>query len=382
MHFEDDGAITRIWILRHGRSTLNDAQAFQGCAAGSELTAEGVRSAEAAGVRLRAEGIDVIYTSPLQRAVQTAELARAALQRGKGEPRIEMDAALREMELPGWEGLPYATVRERYAEKYRQFRQSPGNFSLVDASGKEMWPVLEMEQRVHRFLSALVRDEKGKRILLVTHGGPASIVLLAALRLQVKCFHAVQVMHGGLSCVNVRRWPDRMKVEVLNEMIHLNADLPKLKEGKSGLRLLLVASDGPQNESEQEDLLAQMLERLPIHRALAAGQDGVTAAMRLLKYRRRSTIETCTEGGLRGAIERQLSRQRPDELVNLLIAARGDLLSAVVKRSMRWDELETPTTLEACLGLSVVHLPRATEQPVLQAMNIYGAAWNVAGGTA
>lgn len=382
MQFERAEAITQIWILRHGRSTLNDAQAFQGCGAKSALTAEGVRSAEAAGARLRDEGIEAIYTSPLQRAAQTAELVRSALQRGRRGPRIETDAALREMELPGWEGLPYATVRERYAEKYRQFRENPGNFSLVDASGKEMWPVLEMEQRVHRSLSALVREEAGRKILLVTHGGPASIVLLAALRLQLKCFHAVQVMHGGLSCVHVQRWPDRMKVEVLNEMSHLGADLPKLKEGKSGLRLLLVASDGPQSESEQEELLAQVLERLPIHRALAAGQDGVTTAMRLLKYRRRSTIETCTATGLRGAIERQLSRQRPDELVNLLIAGRGDLLSAVVKRSMRWDELETPTTLESCLGLSVVHLPRATEQPVLQAMNIYGAARSAAGGTA
>lgn len=382
MQFERTEAVTQIWILRHGRSTLNDAQAFQGCGAESALTAEGVRGAEAAGTRLRDEGIEAIYTSPLQRAAQTAELVRSALQRGRRGPRIETDAALREMELPGWEGLPYATVRERYAEKYRQFRENPGNFSLVDASGKEMWPVLEMEQRVHRSLSALVREEAGRKILLVTHGGPASIVLLAALRLQLKCFHAVQVMHGGLSCVHVQRWPDRMKVEVLNEMSHLGADLPKLKEGKSGLRLLLVASDGPQSESEQEELLAQVLERLPIHRALAAGQDGVTTAMRLLKYRRRSTIETCTATGLRGAIERQLSRQRPDELVNLLIAGRGDLLSAVVKRSMRWDELETPTTLESCLGLSVVHLPRATEQPVLQAMNIYGAARSAAGGTA
>jgi hypothetical protein len=108
----------------------------------------------------------------------------------------------------------------------------------------------------------------------------------------------------------------------------------------------------------------------------------VTTAMRLLKYRRRSTIETCTATGLRAAIERQLSRQKPDELVNLLIAGHGDLLSAVVKRTMRWDELETPTTLESCLGLSVLHLPRATEQPVLQAMNIYGAARKAAGGTA
>ncbi|MDE3163600.1 MAG: histidine phosphatase family protein, partial [Acidobacteriota bacterium] len=198
MQFEGNGVTTRIWILRHGRSTLNDAQTFQGCGAQSELTDEGMRSAQAAGERLRSEGIEVIYASPLRRASQSAELVRATLQADGQEPQLETDAALREMELPGWEGLRYEAVRQHDAEKYRQFRESPANFSLRDAALGEVWPVLELEQRVHRFLSTIVRKDAGKNILLVTHGGPASILLLAALRLPVRCFHAVQVMHGGL----------------------------------------------------------------------------------------------------------------------------------------------------------------------------------------
>jgi probable phosphoglycerate mutase len=314
--------------------------------------------------------------------VQTAELVKRVLDGDDRRPALEQDAALREMELPGWEGLTYAAVREKFGEKHRQFRENPANFFLLDAAHRQVWPVLEMEQRVHRFLSALIRKEAGQRVLLVTHGGPASIVLLAALRLQVQCFHSVQVMHGGLSRVCVEHWPDRMKVDVMNELSYLGADLPKLKDGKNGLRLLLVASDAQQCEGEVEEALAQLLERLPIHRALAADQDGVTTAMRLLKYRRRSTIETCTAAGLRGAIDRQLSRQRPDELTNLLITGRGNLLSEVVRRSMRWDELGTPTSLDACTGLTVLHLPRTMDRPVLQAVNIYNATDCVAGGMA
>ena len=382
MQCEMGSSKTQLWILRHGRSTLNDAQMFQGCEAESELTADGIHSAQAAGERLKGEGIDAIYTSPLKRAMQTAELVKQTLGDRAGGVLLEQDAALREMELPGWEGLTYAAVREQFAEKYGQFRENPANFFLLDATRGQVWPVLEMEQRVHRFLSAVLRKEADKRILLVTHGGPASIVLLTALRLQVRCFHSIQVMHGGLSRVSVEHWPDRMKVEVMNEMTYFNTGLPKLKNGKNGLRLLLVASDAPQCEGEVEEALAQLLELLPIHRALAADQDGVTTAMRLLKYRRRSTIETCTATGLRGAIERQLSRQRPDELTNLLITGRGELLGDVMRRSMRWDALETPTSLDTCTGLCVVHLPRTTEQPVLQAVNIYRGADGMAGGMA
>ena len=370
---------TRLWILRHGRSTLNDAQTFQGCGAESELTAEGIHSAECAGARLAWERLDAVYTSPLRRAVQTAELVRGALQQGERVPAPEVAEALRETELPGWEGLTYAKVRERYPEQLRRFHESPGNFSLRDAEGKERWPVLEMEQRVHRFLSRLLSTQAGKSILLVTHGGPARIMLLAALRLSIRSFNTLQISHGGLSCVTAHSWPDRLHLDVLNEMSHIEAKLPKLKDGKDGLRLLLVASADERVRVEEEETLAQMIERLPIHRALAAGQEGVTAAMRLLRYRRRSTIETCTEAGLRGAIERQLSRQRPNEVVNLLITGRGEALREVVQRSMRWDDLETPPSLGPCQGLSVVHLPRTAEHPVLQAVNTFQATGCPAG---
>lgn len=372
---------TRLWILRHGRSTLNDSQKFQGCGAASELTIEGVRSAEAAGTRLKYEAIDAIYSSPLRRAMQTAELVAAALENGARAPKLETREALREIELPAWEGLTFAAVRERSPEQFRQFRECPEEFTLPDAVGEERWPVLEMEQRVHHFLSELIRVQAGRNILLVTHGGPARIILLAALRLHVRCLHSVQVSHGGLSCVAVDRWPDRMKLEVLNELSHWEAKLPKVKDGKDGLRLLLVASDTPQSEAEGEETLARMFEDLPIHRILAAGQDGVTAAMRLLRYRRRSTIETCTEPGLLGNLLRQLSRYRAEGLVNLLVTARGELLSQVLKQLMRWDALGMTTSVGLCKGLSVVHLPRSTAYPVLQALNTCRAPECFAGGT-
>ena len=363
---------TRIWILRHGRSTLNDAQIFQGCGTASELTDEGIESARAAGARLKDEKIDVIYTSPLQRAVQTSELVRAELKQNQEYPTQRIDDALREMELPSWEGLPYSAVREQYPGQYQAFRQNPESFSLTSPGQGEVYPVLDMDKRVREFIATVTQRNAGRRILLVTHGGPASAVLLAALKLPLRHFHSMQITHGGLSCLSVQSWPDWVWLDKVNEISQPTRRLPKLKNGKSGLRLLLVASDRSDDPAIREDWLAETLQGLAIQGVLAAGQDGYALATRLLSPDQQACIVSGTSAEIFEALDRHRNSPHSDGLSNLLIAARGDLITAVLAWCMRWDGTDFQTRLEPCRGLSVIHLPDSNQQPVLQAMNVCG----------
>jgi probable phosphoglycerate mutase len=365
-------ATTRIWILRHGRTTLNDAQVFQGCGAPSELTGAGVESARAAGARLKSEAIDVIYTSPLRRAMQTAELVRQSLPQNQNLPALEVDEALREMELPLWEGLPYTTVREQYPEQYQSFRQSPESFSLIGQDFNPVHPVMQMEKRVIDFISTITRRNAGRHILLVTHGGPASVLLLSALQLPLRHFHSLQITHGALSCLTVHHWPEQVSIDSVNEICHSGRVLPKLKSGKSGLRLLMVASDREQSATRDENWLAEMLHELPIHGALATNRDSHALASRLLGPDHKSTIQTGA-ADFRNAIDRHRSSQRPEGLSNLLITAPGEWIAAVLARCMGWYGTGVQNRLKTCRGLSVIHLPGSNAQPVLQAMNLCAA---------
>ncbi len=382
---QSEGTIqpTRIWILRHGRSTLNQAQCFQGCRAESVLTEHGIRSARLAGNRLACEQIDVIYSSPLARAMQTSVLIREVLSHHNVNPDFQIETELREIELPGWEGLTYEAVCERFPESYRRFRQAPASFTLAGLDGTQIWPLRQMEQRVRALMPRLLNKHAGRNILLVTHGGPARIMLLAALGLDVSRFQSVQQSHGGLSCITASSWPNELRLEVLNETHHTGEILPKLKEGKTGLRLLMLASDisGAASAHGAEEL-AHLLESLPIHRVLAAGAEGVMTAMRVLRYRSRATIETCAEDGLRGAFENQLRKPRSGGLTNLLITGRTELLSELVARSMQSNDSDTPMSLHLCPGLSVIHVPESTHSPVLQAVNTHQAGCTLAGGLA
>jgi probable phosphoglycerate mutase len=227
----------------------------------------------------------------------------------------------------------------------------------------------------------MLRQHAGRNILLVTHGGPARILLLAALRLDLDYFHSVQQSHGSLSCISATSLPNDLRLEVLNETSHTGESLPKLKEGKTGVRLLIAAGDSSATAgTDCADCLAHLLERLPIHCVIAAGPEGVMTAMRLLRYTSRATVETCSESGLGATFESQLLKQRSDELINLLITGRAEVLAGLLVRSMQ-PAIETPMDLQLGSGLSVVHLPGAKQRPVLQAVNTYQAGSILAGGT-
>ncbi|MBR0114575.1 MAG: histidine phosphatase family protein, partial [Firmicutes bacterium] len=62
-----------IYIVRHGKTELNRANVLQG-RSDHPLNEEGIKQAEDASERLRSVRFDHVFTSPLIRAVQTAEI--------------------------------------------------------------------------------------------------------------------------------------------------------------------------------------------------------------------------------------------------------------------------------------------------------------------
>ena len=81
----------RLYLLRHGQAA-NQAE-WQGEDAARPLTADGKRKVQRGGATLRALdlNLDLIITSPLVRAQQTAEIVASALGLGA---RLVMDARL------------------------------------------------------------------------------------------------------------------------------------------------------------------------------------------------------------------------------------------------------------------------------------------------
>jgi 2,3-bisphosphoglycerate-dependent phosphoglycerate mutase len=151
-------------LLRHGQSQWNLENRFTGWV-DVPLSPKGEAEARAAGEKLRGRRIDVLFTSVLQRAIETARLALEAA--GLATPPTTRAEALNERMYGDLQGMNKAEAAERFgADQVKIWRRSydvqpPGGESLADTAARVLpyW-----EQTILPELRA------GRNVLIAAHG--------------------------------------------------------------------------------------------------------------------------------------------------------------------------------------------------------------------
>ena len=159
--------------MRHGETAWNAEGRWQG-QTDVPLSDQGRHEAALAGRRLTSERFDRIVTSDLVRAADTARLIAP-------EAEIEIDPALREMNVGAWCGLLHAEVAERHPDELRGLWQSDD--VRIGGHGET---VTELGARVVAAIDRIARESAGKKVLVVTHGGVIRGILLDMLGLTGK----------------------------------------------------------------------------------------------------------------------------------------------------------------------------------------------------
>jgi broad specificity phosphatase PhoE len=163
--------VTTILLARHGETDWNRDERFQGHA-DPPLNAAGREQAAALAEALATQPLTAVYTSPLRRAQETAEIVAAS--RGLA---IEPVDGFREVDVGSWEGLTRAEIERRYPEQFRRwlFEHEQG---WEDGETYE-----EMGRRVVRAILRLAERHGDDSILAVTHGGPIRAAIAASERI-------------------------------------------------------------------------------------------------------------------------------------------------------------------------------------------------------
>ena len=158
---------TTVILIRHGETEWNVLHRFQGLS-DIPLNDTGRQQAGFAKNGLQGMELDVIYTSPLQRAVETAEIIR-------GERNIPIYPAdgLQEMGVGEWEGLLVSEIDEKYPGWYDIWRTAPTQIRL---KGGE--PFEETRKRAWKTFREIVKKHKGQTVLIVSHMMCISSILL------------------------------------------------------------------------------------------------------------------------------------------------------------------------------------------------------------
>lgn len=151
--------MTTILLARHGETDWNRDNRFQGHA-DPPLNETGRAQATELSTALAQEPLAAIYSSPLRRAFETAQIAAAA----HGLEPVPVDA-LREVDVGSWQGLTRAEIEERFPEQFARWLEYEAGWE--DGESYE-----EMGRRVIAGLLELAAAHEGERILAVSHGGP------------------------------------------------------------------------------------------------------------------------------------------------------------------------------------------------------------------
>jgi probable phosphoglycerate mutase len=159
--------VTRVLLIRHGQSEGNAERRFGGHSP-TPLSARGRTEAEAVARALQSDSITAIYSSDLQRALETAEpLARAT------GLEIKPVRAFRERNVGQMEGLTFEEAAQKYPEEYAALLRR--DFDHVLLGGESYRQMLD---RASRELDRAIEAHRGGAIAVFSHTGTICILSL------------------------------------------------------------------------------------------------------------------------------------------------------------------------------------------------------------
>jgi broad specificity phosphatase PhoE len=162
--------VTTLILARHGETDWNRAGRWQGHS-DTSLNELGREQAGRLADEL-AETVDVVYSSDLSRARETAEIVAARLGLD-----VQFDSRLRERGFGSWEGLTRAEIAERDASSLEQWEAGEGH-GAHDAE-----PFDAFADRMHRFLEEVAEQHPDERVLVIAHGGSIRVIHALAMGL-------------------------------------------------------------------------------------------------------------------------------------------------------------------------------------------------------
>ena len=186
-----------IYLIRHGETDWNTKRLLQG-ATDIPLNQNGIEVAQLTAEGLREAAFDLIFTSPLKRARETAEIIR-------GERKIPIipDERLREISFGPYEGLCCQKDGWNIPDPdFGNFFMNPGEY--VPPEGGES--IRHLCERTTEFLQELIHhpDYQDKTILLSGHGAVVKGLLSSITITDLKDFWSGGVHKNcGVSILDV-----------------------------------------------------------------------------------------------------------------------------------------------------------------------------------
>jgi len=178
-----------IIFLRHGQAENNTKKILAGRSPGVNLTATGIQQAEEAGKMLESLNISKIYSSPIDRALQTAEIV------GKHcDLDVISDQRLIELDMGKFTKMPYDEIFAKHGNVFLKFYEGSDE---VSENGVETFAAVQ--KRIFDMVDFVVNNHKNENVVLVTHMDPIKAMIGNVLSLKPEILFELIIANASLN---------------------------------------------------------------------------------------------------------------------------------------------------------------------------------------
>lgn len=201
---------TKVILVRHGETNWNKARKFQGMT-DIPLNELGKTQATYAREALRDVHINAAYASPLQRAVETAQIILES-----HETDLIIENELHEQNAGDWEGLTAQEIEERFPGQHDIWTYKPTEVRIQNGERFQ-----DVQTRATAAFWEIARNNPGETVLIVAHMVCLSTILLGIAGISIDEIWDRPLSNAGYSVVEVDINKDKATIIEWNHDEHI-----------------------------------------------------------------------------------------------------------------------------------------------------------------
>ena len=195
-----------IIFLRHGQAENNTKRILAGRTEGVPLTNTGVEQAERIAKYLKHMDISAIYSSPIERASNTAKIVA-----DYNSLNYELDDRLIEIEMGKFTRMNYDDMFAKYGNVFLKFYENDPIIAKC-----EVETFAEVQKRVIDMVEYIVKKHKNQNVVLVTHMDPIKSMISTIMDLKPKTLFELIIANASLTIA--KEQDEKFSLSAINAM--------------------------------------------------------------------------------------------------------------------------------------------------------------------
>ena len=195
-----------IIFLRHGQAENNTKRILAGRTEGVPLTKIGIEQAEQIGKYLKPIDISAIYSSPIERADNTAKIVAES-----NSIDYKLDERLTELDMGKFTRMPYDEIFAKHGNVFLKFYS---NDPIISEHNVETFP--HVQKRVMDMLDYTIKKHDQENVLLVTHMDPIKSVIAKVIDL--KPLSLFELIIANCSLTIIKHHDEKLSLSAINAM--------------------------------------------------------------------------------------------------------------------------------------------------------------------